>query len=214
MSIINITDIQVLENPAKFTDPYRFKITFECIAPLEDDIEWKLIYVGSPQTTDKDQELDTCMVGPVPAAAPDPRQIPTNDIVGVTVILLTASYKSKEFVRVGYYVNTEYDTPELRELYPDTELVTDEMLQKRPDPPIIAQLVRNVLAEKPRVTRFKIMWDLPSQPEPEQPVAKEGEPVSLFAPIPLEQEAPPVTSTSTNPSAAQKIVPQSMPANS
>ena len=30
------------------------------------DIEWKLIYVGSPQTTDKDQELDTCMVGPVP----------------------------------------------------------------------------------------------------------------------------------------------------
>lgn len=59
-----------------------------------------------------------------------------------------------------------------------------------------------------------LLRDLPSQPEPEQPVAKEGEPVSLFAPIPLEQEAPPVTSTSTNPSAAQKIVPQSMPANS
>lgn len=219
MSIINITDIVVLENPAKFTDPYRFKITFECIAPLEDDIEWKLIYVGSPQTTDKDQELDTCMVGPVPvgvnsftfeAVAPDPRQIPTNDIVGVTVILLTASYKGKEFVRVGYYVNTEYDTPELRALYPDTELVTDEMIKMRPDPPIIPQLVRNVLAEKPRVTRFKITWDLPSQPEPEQPVAKEGEPVSLFAPIPLEQDAPPVTATSANASAAQKIVPQSM----
>ncbi|WAQ82348.1 hypothetical protein PtA15_2A665 [Puccinia triticina] len=220
MSIINITDIVVLENPAKFTDPYRFKITFECIAPLEDDIEWKLIYVGSPQTTDKDQELDTCMVGPVPvgvnsftfeAAAPDPCQIPTNDIVGVTVILLTASYKNKEFVRVGYYVNTEYDTPELRALYPDTELVTDEMLKARPDPPLIPKLVRNVLAEKPRVTRFKITWDLPSQPEPEQPVAKEGEPTSLFEPVPLEQEAPPVTSTSANSSSAQKIVPQPIP---
>jgi histone chaperone ASF1 len=92
------------------------------------------------------------------AAAPDPCQIPTNDIVGVTVILLTASYKGKEFVRVGYYVNTEYDTPELRALYPDTELVTDEMIKMRPDPPIIPQLVRNVLAEKPRVTRFKITW--------------------------------------------------------
>ncbi|KAI9604815.1 hypothetical protein H4Q26_002785 [Puccinia striiformis f. sp. tritici PST-130] len=198
MSIINITDIVVLENPARFTDPYRFKITFECIAPLEDDIEWKLIYVGSPQTTDKDQELDTCMVGPVPvgvnsftfeAAAPDPCQIPTNDIVGVTVILLTASYKNKEFVRVGYYVNTE------------------------PDPPVIPQLVRNVLAEKPRVTRFKITWDSQSQMETEQTGPKEGEPVSLFAPIPLEQAAPPVTSTSTNPSSAQKIIPQSIPTN-
>ncbi|KAI7953423.1 hypothetical protein MJO28_005970, partial [Puccinia striiformis f. sp. tritici] len=69
-------DIVVLESPARFTDPYRFKITFECIAPLKDvisnhfsfiaNIEWKLIYVGSPQTTDKDQELDTCMVSPVP----------------------------------------------------------------------------------------------------------------------------------------------------
>ncbi|KAH9467563.1 hypothetical protein Pst134EA_011204 [Puccinia striiformis f. sp. tritici] len=222
MSIINITDIVVLENPARFTDPYRFKITFECIAPLEDDIEWKLIYVGSPQTTDKDQELDTCMVGPVPvgvnsftfeAAAPDPCQIPTNDIVGVTVILLTASYKNKEFVRVGYYVNTEYDTPELRALYPDTELVTDEMLKARPDPPVIPQLVRNVLAEKPRVTRFKITWDSQSQMETEQTGPKEGEPVSLFAPIPLEQAAPPVTSTSTNPSSAQKIIPQSIPTN-
>lgn len=219
MSIINITDIVVLENPAKFTDPYRFKITFECIAPLEDDIEWKLIYVGSAQTTDKDQELDTCMVGPVPvgvnsftfeAAAPDPLQIPTNDIVGVTVILLTASYKNKEFVRVGYYVNTEYDDPELRALYSDSELITDEMIQARPDPPIIPKLVRNVLAEKPRVTRFKITWDLPLQPEPTVAPVQEGEAVNKFTPIPLDQDAPPVASNSNSNATAQKIVPQSM----
>lgn len=221
MSIINITDIVVLENPAKFTDPYRFKVTFECIAPLEDDIEWKLIYVGSAQTTDKDQELDTCMVGPVPvgvnsftfeAAAPDPCQIPTNDIVGVTVILLTASYKNKEFVRVGYYVNTEYDDPELRALYSDSELITEEMIQKRPDPPIIPKLVRNVLAEKPRVTRFKITWDSPCQPEPSD-MPQEGQPVSMFAPVPLDQVAPPVASNPNNFSKPQNIVPQSMVAS-
>ena len=39
-----------------------------------------------------------------------------NDIVGVTAILLTCSYKdSQEFLRVGYYVNVEYDNPELNE---------------------------------------------------------------------------------------------------
>lgn len=29
-------DITVLSNPAKFTDPYVFRITFECMAPLEE----------------------------------------------------------------------------------------------------------------------------------------------------------------------------------
>jgi hypothetical protein len=30
-------------------------------------------------------------------------------MLGVTVILLTCSYDGREFVRVGYYVNNEYD---------------------------------------------------------------------------------------------------------
>ena len=34
MSVVNITDIGVLNNPGRFTDPYVFKITFECISEL------------------------------------------------------------------------------------------------------------------------------------------------------------------------------------
>ena len=30
------------------------------------DLEWRLIYVGSAEGEQFDQELDTCMVGPVP----------------------------------------------------------------------------------------------------------------------------------------------------
>lgn len=36
MSIVNITDVTVKQNPAKFEEPYVFKITFECIAPLKE----------------------------------------------------------------------------------------------------------------------------------------------------------------------------------
>jgi histone chaperone ASF1 len=36
MSIVNISDISVLSNPARFHDPYVFKVTFECLAPLKD----------------------------------------------------------------------------------------------------------------------------------------------------------------------------------
>lgn len=40
--------------------------------------------------------------------APDPTCIPPADILGVTIVLLTCSYRSSEFIRVGYYVNNEH----------------------------------------------------------------------------------------------------------
>jgi histone chaperone ASF1 len=64
--------------------------------------------------------------------------------VGVTVLLITCSYKKKEFIRIGYYVNVEYETQELRDNPPE-----------RAD---ISRMTRNILAEKPKVTRFPIDW--------------------------------------------------------
>ncbi|GAA5856194.1 hypothetical protein JCM9279_000932 [Rhodotorula babjevae] len=173
MSIINISDVTVLNNPGKFTDPYLFKITFECMAPLQDDLEWKLTYVGSAESDSFDQELDTCMVGPVPvgvnsfefeAAAPLPSRIPASDLIGVTVILLTCSYNDAEFVRIGYYVNTEYGDPALKQQHDASlEEGAEEKGLKAPDPTQhIDGLVRNVLADKPRVTKFNIQWDTPA----------------------------------------------------
>ncbi|KAM0747799.1 anti-silencing protein [Meredithblackwellia eburnea MCA 4105] len=173
MSIINISDITVLSNQAKFTDPYLFKITFECMAPLQEDLEWKLIYVGSAESESFDQELDTCMVGPVPvgvnsfefeAAPPLPSRIPSSELLGVTVILLTCSYSDQEFVRIGYYVNTEYGDPILKAQYDESlEEGAAERGVLAPDPSKhIESLVRNVLVEKPRVTRFNIKWDTPA----------------------------------------------------
>lgn len=40
-------------------------VSFCSLAPPA-DIEWKLVYVGSAENESYDQELDTCMVGPVP----------------------------------------------------------------------------------------------------------------------------------------------------
>lgn len=54
------------------------------------------------------------------ANPPEPTKIPVADAVGVTVVLLTCSYRSKEFIRVGYYVNNEYTDPESRENVPTT----------------------------------------------------------------------------------------------
>jgi len=170
MSVVSLLGVKVLNNPANFSAPYEFEITFECLEQLQKDLEWKLTYVGSATSSEHDQELDSLLVGPIPvgvnkfifeADAPDLKRIPTSEILGVTVILLTCSYDDREFVRVGYYVNNEYDS--------------DELNAEPPSKPIIERVRRNVLAEKPRVTRFAIKWDTeesaPAEFPPEQPEA-------------------------------------------
>lgn len=67
------------------------------------------------------------------------------DAVGVTIVLLTCSYRGQEFVRVGYFINNDYTDPELKEVPPPK--------------PLFDKLTRNILATNPRVTRFKINWD-------------------------------------------------------
>jgi hypothetical protein len=54
--------------------------------------------------------------------------------VGLTGLFLTCSYRGKEFVRVGYYVNIEYSDPELQGQEP------------KPNPPIIDKLQRSIMA--------------------------------------------------------------------
>jgi histone chaperone ASF1 len=45
------------------------------------------------------------------ADPPNPALIAEDDLVGVTVVLITCSYLGREFVRIGYYVNNEYTEP-------------------------------------------------------------------------------------------------------
>ncbi|KAH4340248.1 histone chaperone [Parastagonospora nodorum] len=170
MSVVSLLGVEVKNNPAPFDAPYEFEITFECLEQLQKDLEWKLTYVGSATSNEYDQELDSVLVGPLPigvnkfvfrADPPDLSRIPNSEIIGVTVILLSCSYEDREFVRVGYYVNNEY---------------TDEALALEPPAkPVIDKVQRQILAEKPRVTRFAIKWDseesAPPEFPPEQPEA-------------------------------------------
>lgn len=62
-----------------------------------------------------------------------PARIPFKDLLGLTGLLLTCSYKGSEFVRVGWYVHIEYTDPDVDPEHP-------------PNPPRIDQLQRNILA--------------------------------------------------------------------
>lgn len=112
--------------------------------------------MGSAHDSHKDQVLDEILVGPVPvgmnkfvlqADAPEKDSLPENDILGVTVVLVTCSYKEREFVRVGYYVNNEFTGEYDPEVGPPTGKDLDVRL-----------IQRQILSEKPRVTKFPISW--------------------------------------------------------
>lgn len=132
---------------------------------METDLRWLCHIVSAARlqnlarqqltrvSNEYDQELDSVLVGPLPvgvnkflfrADPPDLSRIPNSEIIGVTVILLSCSYEDREFVRVGYYVNNEY--------------VDEALSLEPPAKPVIEKVQRQILAEKPRVTRFAIKW--------------------------------------------------------
>ncbi|KAI9078948.1 hypothetical protein K1719_039097 [Acacia pycnantha] len=89
------------------------------------------------------------------ADPPDPSKIREEDIIGVTVLLLTCSYLGQEFDRVGYYVNNDYGDEHLREEPPQKVLVD--------------KVQRNILSDKPRVTKFPINFHPENNENAEKP---------------------------------------------
>ena len=117
------------------------------------------------------QELEAVFVGPIPQAglhrivfqadAPNTELIEDTDILGSTVIFLTCSYLGQRFIKIGYYVNNEYDLPEMNETPP---AAVD-----------IARVMRSILADSPRVTRWSdINWDQDAAAAPMQPMDQPG----------------------------------------
>lgn len=59
MAQLHINNIMVKNNPAKVLDPFSFDITFECFSPLPSTLDWKIIYIGSPNNPNCDQQIDS-----------------------------------------------------------------------------------------------------------------------------------------------------------
>jgi len=154
MSLLAITNVEVLNPVTPFQELMNFKISINCLQHLPGELEWNLIWVGSSDSSEYDQIIDSVSVGPIPpgnhefefyAENPiDPSRIREGELIGPTVVLINACYNQQEFVRVGYYVNVFYDNQEMQE-----------------EPPAVVQinkLQKEILHSEPRVTRFKINW--------------------------------------------------------
>ena len=57
MAKVHVCNVLVQNNPAEFSDNFEFEITFECMEDLKEDLEWKIIYVGSAESEEFDQVI-------------------------------------------------------------------------------------------------------------------------------------------------------------
>ncbi|KAF3908920.1 hypothetical protein AA313_de0208994 [Arthrobotrys entomopaga] len=152
-SVVTLKSVEYVNNPAKYTDNYQLRITFGSTEALKNDISWKLLYIASPNDVDAEQELEEVLAGPVPIGdstitfeppAPNTNLIPAENLLGVAALILVGSYNEREFIRVGYYQNTQY--------------MDENMNENPPAVPVLSELTRDI-NNKPRITRIQINWD-------------------------------------------------------
>ncbi len=55
MAAAAITQVSVVNNPAPFHEQIILEVQYECFQALKDDLEWKIIYVGSAESEEYDQ---------------------------------------------------------------------------------------------------------------------------------------------------------------
>ena len=87
---------------------------------------------------------------PPQSEPPELQKVPEKDRVGVTAVIVTSSYRDKEWLRVGYYVNNELKDMPKEGLPEGFEIPVPQ------DPTLLS---RNVLVDQPRVRRFHIDWN-------------------------------------------------------
>lgn len=155
MQKIRITNILLCGDPESFSTPFRMEIFLESDGPLLNKLEWKVVYVGSAESSAFDQILDDIMV-PIEFVGaqsfelaiepPDPALIPSiNDLLGPSVLMIAALYNDQEFFRASYFVYNNY-----------IEEVVGGLNENNFD---INKVFRCVLTKTPRIRLNEIDWN-------------------------------------------------------
>jgi histone chaperone ASF1 len=188
MAAVNVLNVRYLNpNPASATSPFEFEITMECIAQLEArEVEWSMTYIGSAESNQYDQLLDSVEVETLlatmkfvfEAPAPNLFRVPKEDQLDNAAVILSAKYRGREFCRVGFYLRHEYPVEFINSLRPPSDGLSAIVEPELPcgESLNLQVLQRIVDVENPRVTHYLIDWDAPNEQLVPPPAASEEVP--------------------------------------
>ncbi|KPA75426.1 Anti-silencing protein asf 1-likeanti-silencing protein asf 1-like protein [Leptomonas pyrrhocoris] len=152
--LVQLLEIELLgANPDAYANPLRWRMRLEAAESLPFPVSVSFVWVGSASSSQYDQVLDDFDVGPLEQGtteftlecdAPQMELVPTDDVVGVTILLISFQYRGQEFLRVGYYTQVAYFDAQLN--------------QNPPATPQKELLGRFVAMPQPAVTVTPIEW--------------------------------------------------------
>ena len=153
MASVQLIEIELISpNPALYATLLQFRIVFEVLDDLEDDMEVHVVWVGSFTSSSFDQLLDELLISQLrvgiydfvwPVPAPQLDLIPQEDILGVTLLFVSLRYRDQEFLRAGFFVDVDFIT-EAHQLNP-------------PQAVRVEHITRRVTAS-PHITTMRIFW--------------------------------------------------------
>ena len=154
MSAIEVLNI-IPKNPiTKFNNQYSFQIVIDIKSILKKEIIWKMTYIISDNQND-DQILSQYIISPpnqigtmkfeFKGDPPSIDKMKENDLLGAAAIVLSSSYNNQEFFRCGYFLNVYFEDEEMNIDLP--EIIN------------VNHLVRNLLADNPKIFSFDINWE-------------------------------------------------------
>ena len=129
MGYLNITNIEFKEGSRRITDPLQLEVKFDCLKDIENEVEWRFIYVADPDADSKDQILDQIFMDKLEygvnnfdweVSPPDYSKLANPyDLFDTTIIMIVVLIEGREFFRCSYLLTHEYDSEEMRESPPD-----------------------------------------------------------------------------------------------
>lgn len=153
--IVQLLELELLgDNPGNYCSPLKWRVRVDSAATLTEPISISFVWVGSCTSSDYDQPLDSFEVGPLSQGvtefelecdAPNPEQVPQDELVGLTILIISFQFRQQEFLRVAYYTQVAY---------------LEESLNKNPPIPIRKDcLGRFVTMAQPVATAIPINWE-------------------------------------------------------
>jgi histone chaperone ASF1 len=153
--VIQLVELELITpNPGPYKESFRWRMRISASEQLTEPMSISFVWVGSSGSSAYDQMLDSFDVGPfVPGITefnlecdpPEVSRIPPQDVLGVTVLLISFQYRGQEFLRVGYYTQVAY---------------FDDALNACPPEVADASLLGRFLAmSQPAVTILPVPWD-------------------------------------------------------
>lgn len=152
--IVQLLEVELLgDNPGSYCTPLKWRVRVESSDNLQEPISISFVWVGSCTSSDYDQLLDTFDIGPLCKGLtefelecdfPNPEEVPQDELVGLTILIISFQFKQQEFLRVAYYTQVAY---------------LDVSLNEHPPIPIKKEcLGRFITMPQPVVTATPINW--------------------------------------------------------